>query len=260
MTREQDTAHHDIALRLADAADEVEVGIAPYQAVIRGGRRRKARRWVVGAVAALVIAGSAGSLASAMVEGREEARPAVQQKTADQRHVYVPQRTELGAFEVEVWGAPLSKSEAREQKERMIEAGVWEARQADPVPELGVAWYVVVAAGAGDGTGQRKPLMSGFADEDGLGSDGMGFQSGEMTVNGRPVIVGHVGLRVKRVVYEYDDTEGGNAKTVETPLTRVAGVKDQWFTMGLDHLTGNDRLVAIRLYDAQGKARTVKTD
>ncbi|MFB7508308.1 hypothetical protein ACFC0P_33555, partial [Streptomyces broussonetiae] len=44
----------DIALLLADAADEVEIGIAPVQAVIRGGRRRRARRWAVAAATALV--------------------------------------------------------------------------------------------------------------------------------------------------------------------------------------------------------------
>ncbi|MFD0445221.1 hypothetical protein ACFQ10_26725 [Streptomyces indonesiensis] len=47
---------HDIALLLADAADEVKIGIAPAQALIRGGRRRKARRWAVVATTTLVVA------------------------------------------------------------------------------------------------------------------------------------------------------------------------------------------------------------
>lgn len=55
----------DIAFLLAEAADEVEIGTAPYQAVLRGGRRRKARRWATAAAAALVIAGSTGTLALA---------------------------------------------------------------------------------------------------------------------------------------------------------------------------------------------------
>ncbi|MDG4864788.1 hypothetical protein P8605_42235, partial [Streptomyces sp. T-3] len=59
-------AERDIALLLADAADGVEPGIAPFQAVVRGGKRRRARRrWAIGAAAALVIAGSTGSLALA---------------------------------------------------------------------------------------------------------------------------------------------------------------------------------------------------
>ena len=62
-----DEAHADIALLLADAADEVEVGAAPYQAVVRGGRRRKTRRWAVAAVAAAVIAGSTGTTLALVV-------------------------------------------------------------------------------------------------------------------------------------------------------------------------------------------------
>ncbi|CAM5602706.1 hypothetical protein SGLAM104S_07066 [Streptomyces glaucescens] len=44
---EHDMSHTDIAFLLAEAADEVEIGIAPYQSVLRGGRRRRARRWAV---------------------------------------------------------------------------------------------------------------------------------------------------------------------------------------------------------------------
>ncbi|MFF4057778.1 hypothetical protein ACFYZ8_04525 [Streptomyces sp. NPDC001668] len=59
----------DIALLLADAADEVEIGIAPYQEVLRGGRRRRARRWAVAAATALVLAGSSATLAVAGLPG-----------------------------------------------------------------------------------------------------------------------------------------------------------------------------------------------
>ncbi|MEY2247638.1 hypothetical protein AB8A21_32650, partial [Streptomyces sp. BF23-18] len=41
----------DIAVLLARAADEVEIGAAPCQAVVRGGRRRRARRWATVAAA-----------------------------------------------------------------------------------------------------------------------------------------------------------------------------------------------------------------
>ncbi|MFE1883115.1 hypothetical protein ACFW7O_26195, partial [Streptomyces diastatochromogenes] len=61
--RNHDMSQTDIALLLADAADEVEIGIAPVQAVIRGGRRRRARRWAVATVTALVVAGATGALA-----------------------------------------------------------------------------------------------------------------------------------------------------------------------------------------------------
>ncbi|MFC8359626.1 hypothetical protein ACFUIY_07080 [Streptomyces griseorubiginosus] len=72
---DRETNHHmsdsDIALLLADAADEVEIGIAPYDAVIRGGRRRRARRWAVAAATALVLAGSSATLAAAGLPGRD---------------------------------------------------------------------------------------------------------------------------------------------------------------------------------------------
>jgi hypothetical protein len=67
--RNHDMSDSDIALLLADAADEVEIGIAPYDAVIRGGRRRRARRWAVAAATALVLAGSSATLAVAGLPG-----------------------------------------------------------------------------------------------------------------------------------------------------------------------------------------------
>lgn len=73
MSADREKDHHmsdsDIALLLADAADEVEIGIAPYDAVIRGGRRRRARRWAVAAATALVLAGSSATLAAAGLPG-----------------------------------------------------------------------------------------------------------------------------------------------------------------------------------------------
>lgn len=67
--RNHDMSDSDIALLLADATDEVEIGIAPYEAVIRGGRRRRARRWAVAAATALVLAGSSATLAVAGLPG-----------------------------------------------------------------------------------------------------------------------------------------------------------------------------------------------
>ncbi|MFF1306261.1 hypothetical protein [Streptomyces sp. NPDC058307] len=67
--KSHDMSDSDIALLLADAADEVEIGIAPYQAVLRGGRRRRARRWAVATATALVLAGSSATLAVAGLPG-----------------------------------------------------------------------------------------------------------------------------------------------------------------------------------------------
>ncbi|WP_406478400.1 hypothetical protein [Streptomyces sp. NBC_01615] len=125
--------HRDIALLLAEAADEVEIGIAPYQAVVRGGRRRKARRWAVAAAAALVIAGSTGTLALAGVtggDGKQVAPAATRPPTAEQRHVYAPQRTTLASARengkdwsvtLDVWGAPKNEAEAERQHAAMDE-------------------------------------------------------------------------------------------------------------------------------------------
>ena len=63
----------DIALLLADATGEVEIGIAPYQAVVRGGRRRKARRWTVAAAAAAVIVGAVANPATTNPVTRDNA-------------------------------------------------------------------------------------------------------------------------------------------------------------------------------------------
>ncbi|MGA5037938.1 hypothetical protein ACPCA8_12860 [Streptomyces capoamus] len=132
-----DMTQADIALLLAEAADEVEIGIAPVQAVIRGGRRRKARRWAVAATTALVLAGSTGAtLALGGLPGERAAREtpmASRQATAEERHVYAPQRTELARGTdhgkawrvwVEVWGPPRDLREAGGQFDAMKRVGL----------------------------------------------------------------------------------------------------------------------------------------
>ncbi|MCN9243572.1 hypothetical protein NGF19_22750 [Streptomyces sp. RY43-2] len=130
-----DMTHKDIALLLADAADEVEIGIAPYQAVIRGGRRRRARRLAVAAATALVLCGSTGAtLALAGLPGGDGDRvaPVATRPTApvspEERHVYAPQRTTLATgtdqgrtwqVYIDVWGVPRDESEARRQLDAM---------------------------------------------------------------------------------------------------------------------------------------------
>src|SRR5881409_292052 len=80
MSADRETNHDmtntDIALLLAEAADGVEIGIAPTQAVIRGGRRRRARRWAVAAGAALAIVGTTGTVALAGLPGGDGHRVA----------------------------------------------------------------------------------------------------------------------------------------------------------------------------------------
>ncbi|MCX4424578.1 hypothetical protein [Streptomyces mirabilis] len=131
-----DMTHRDIAFLLADAADEAEIGIAPYQAVVRGGRRRKARRWALAAAAALVIAGSTGTLALAGVTGgdaRKVAPAATRPPVGDERYVYEPQRSDLARgtehgkkwkVVIDVWGAPRNKAEAQGQLDALTGSGL----------------------------------------------------------------------------------------------------------------------------------------
>ncbi|WP_245238252.1 hypothetical protein [Streptomyces roseochromogenus] len=126
----------DIALLLADAADEVEIGIAPVEAVIRGGRRRRARRWAVATVTALVLAGSTGAtLAVTGLPGHTDGHTTVATgpTTPEARHVSVPQVTELARgtdhgnswrVVVSVWGAPQDESEAAVQLAAMRKYGI----------------------------------------------------------------------------------------------------------------------------------------
>ncbi|MER5398645.1 hypothetical protein [Streptomyces sp. NPDC002599] len=125
----------DISFLLAEAADGVEIGTAPYQAVLRGGRLRRARRWATAAAVALVVAGSTGTLALTGGTGDDArgVRPAATSpSTPEKRHVYAPQRTVLArgtdrgkgwSVLIEVWGAPRNEAEARTQWARMGEYG-----------------------------------------------------------------------------------------------------------------------------------------
>ncbi|MER6539634.1 hypothetical protein ABT215_38815 [Streptomyces sp900105755] len=130
-----DMTQTDITLLLADAADEVEIGIAPVQAVMRGGRRRRARRWAAAAATAVaVLAGSAGAtLAVTGLPGEHRTQVAAHPASAEARHVYDPQWTTVsrGTYEgrewnvsVQVWGAPHNEAEADRQFDAMDARGI----------------------------------------------------------------------------------------------------------------------------------------
>jgi hypothetical protein len=128
-----DMTDRDIALLLADAADGVEIGIAPTQAVIRGGRRRRARRWAVATAVALAIVGSTGTIALAGLPGGDGQRVgpvATQPPTTGVRDVFAPHRTVLASGTeagkdwqvfVDVWEAPRDETEAQDQMKAMTE-------------------------------------------------------------------------------------------------------------------------------------------
>lgn len=148
-----DMTHTDIAFLLADAADEVEIGIAPVEAVVRGGRRRRARRWAVATATALVLAGSTGAtLAVTGLPGHTDRNAVVVAKpsTPEARHVYAPQVTEVAhgtdhgtswRVVVSVWGAPRDKAEAAGQLAAMRRYGLERAVLPDGRHLVGMTSY-----------------------------------------------------------------------------------------------------------------------
>ncbi|MFI1027058.1 hypothetical protein [Streptomyces sp. NPDC020951] len=126
---------HDIAVLLAEAADEVEIGIAPTQALIRGGRRRRARRWAVATATALVVAGSTGALAAGGLPGGggERVTPAATQSAATGTASLRPTTsitlwagTDGGKewqVTLDVWPAPADVRDARAMMNAMEEYG-----------------------------------------------------------------------------------------------------------------------------------------
>ncbi|WP_079054111.1 hypothetical protein [Streptomyces graminilatus] len=169
-----DGAHSDITFLLAGAADGVEIGIAPYQAVVRGGRRRRARRWAVASAAALVIAGSTGTLALAGIgDGKAggTTQTAIRPPTAEERNVYAPLRTTLAMGEdrgkewwvtVDIWGAPKNEVEAARQFQAMTERGQSPADARIPKDLVGRGSFFV---DRGYGDTETTPVMLGGIDK-----------------------------------------------------------------------------------------------
>lgn len=161
---DQDMTHRDIALLLADVADGVDVGIAPTQAVIRGGRRRRARRWAVAAAAALAIVGTTGTVALAGLPGGDggRAEPAATRSSAPSPDAFhaEPRRTELASGTedgkdwqvfVDMWDAPRDKAQAEAQLTAMGEyKGEWPASVRTAADLVGKRTYFVQRSYQGD--------------------------------------------------------------------------------------------------------------
>ncbi|MEV7191412.1 hypothetical protein AB0N81_06335 [Streptomyces sp. NPDC093510] len=267
MTRDQDpaqldtAAHSDITQRLADVADAVETGTVPFEAVLRGGRRRKTRRWVISALAAVTFAGSTGSLALAVVDGKDQTRAASRGDSVRDRHVYTPQFTPLteirdssgtrvARVELQMWGAPRDDEEARGQKKAMTEAGLWDERTTDPVPNFHQPWFAVVVRA----DGKEKVASFGLQDKKPGGDDGMGFASVEFEVKGRELTVGHVGPKTDRLEFEYENG------TTEPELRKAAGSAYLWFTRQQPEPSPKGKLVSVHLYDGDEVVTVVQED
>ncbi|MFK0021581.1 hypothetical protein [Streptomyces sp. NPDC090798] len=250
-----DMTHRDIAFLLADAADEAEIGIAPYQAVVRGGRRRKARRWALAAAAALVIAGSTGTLALAGVtdgDARRVAPAATRPTTGEERHVYEPQRTMLAKGDdggngwevtIDVWGASKNGSEAQRQWTAMKDYGGTPMGARDAKELVGKAWYFVHAR-VGDRTSM---VMTGQFDK-GDSLSGAEFEAGAIRMpsseSARPgasnrLVIGDVAPTARQVTCTWNDgtktevpraPEGAGFGPDSKPYIRpVKGSQPNWF-------------------------------
>ncbi|MEU0208832.1 hypothetical protein [Streptomyces canus] len=164
MSTNRETSHDmsdsDIAVLLADAADEVEIGIAPYQAVLRGGRRRRARRWAVAAATALVLAGSSATLAVAGLPGGDGGQVATQPLVpvdADPSrvlHTTLATGTDQGSkwrVLIDVWSAPRDEKQAEAQRAAMALRGETPPDAHDASDLIGKITYFVYR-GYGDRT------------------------------------------------------------------------------------------------------------
>ncbi|MGN9759712.1 hypothetical protein [Streptomyces sp. SD31] len=247
-----DMTHTDIALLLADAADEVEIGIAPYQAVIRGGRRRRARRWAVATATALVLVGSAGTLAVAGMPGGDGSRGshvATQPPSAEDRHVYVPQRSTIATgndhgkewwVTIDVWGAPRNAAEAQDQWEAMATYGG--DRPVDRPSDLIGKKAFFVARTYGAGAEPQITMLDVFTKDDGSMS-GRDIETAALPLDPdsegpNRLVIGQVGKTARTVTCTWQDgtmtdvrrvPAGYDINTDDQVIRPVDGSPVNWF-------------------------------
>lgn len=242
MSADRETNHDmtdtDIALLLADAADEVEIGIAPYQAVMRGGRRRRARRWAVAAATAVALVGSASTLAVAGLpggDGGRGARVATQAPTGEERHLYEPQLTELARgtdhgkawrVVISVWGPPRDRAEARRQLAAMAEYGI-EAAARPELSELVGKTSFFVSLHHGD-SHPRALIFETFTSWDPMSGRDIVFAALPLKQDGTPgpsrLAVG----RVAKTAQQVECTWSNDTTSVDRPKA-AAGSPLKWF-------------------------------
>ncbi|WP_330457574.1 hypothetical protein OIB37_12040 [Streptomyces sp. NBC_00820] len=208
----------DIALLLADAADEVEIGIAPVQAVMRAGRRRKARRWAVGAATALVLAGSTGvTLALAGLPGDGGAVTATRPASPEARHVYEPRVTLLArgadhgkawTVDLQVWGAPRDEREADRQFDAMKSSGLEPADATKPAELIGKMSYFAIQS-YGDGQSRTVMFNSVEKQERFAGTDltdaAVSLEPGAGAKGSYQLVIGQVAKTAREVTCNWKD-------------------------------------------------------
>ncbi|MFG3087854.1 hypothetical protein ACGFZG_19805 [Streptomyces antibioticus] len=226
-----DMTRHDIALLLADAADEVEIGIAPTQALIRGGRRRKARRWAVAAAAALVVAGSTGALAVTGLSGDEDRTlPAVLPTVPETPNAVEPQGGILATgtdegrrwtVSIDSWRAPKDTADARSALDAMAGYGDYPAdvrTEADLVGKI--AYFVYHTTNNAVGEDSRSTLIAQNLVPEGDTLSGTDVEAAAVPLfpedGSQRLVVGHVAKTAQQVTCSWKD---GTTTTVERAVS-----------------------------------------
>ncbi|MET7487287.1 hypothetical protein [Streptomyces sp. NPDC005538] len=247
----------DIAFLLAEAADEVEIGIAPYQAVIRGGRRRRARRWALATAAALVITGTSGTLALAGLRDGSggEVTPAVTQQqtpplTPEERNVYSPIESMIGtgsasggvkewSVSVDEWGAPRNDGEAQVQFQAMRTYGEVPVEVTKASQLIGKSSFFVRRT-VGDGnpvvitqnTIDPKDTMAG------TDLDSVALSLDPKHTTPQRLVIGRVAKTAQEVTCTWKDgsstvvhrvAEGADVNSDESAIRPVDGSTSNWF-------------------------------
>ncbi|MFB7335946.1 hypothetical protein ACFC00_30580 [Streptomyces adustus] len=253
MSADRETNHHmtnhDIALMLAEAADEVEIGTAPTEAVVRGGRRRRARRWALATATALVVAGTAGTLALAGTPGGGRVAPAVTAPSQPTPPGLLGYRTVLAhgtdqgrpwKVYVDVWAAPRDAAQAQAQLSEMVRHGEMpvDARTASDLVGK-TSFFVYRNSQAENSWSMHKSADAGDVQAgDDLESAAMPLEPGSK--GPQRLVVGRVAKTARQVTCTWKDgtsTVVGRAAADsgdETPAGEFAirsaqGSPDSWF-------------------------------
>lgn len=252
MGAEREASHDmtdtDIALLLADAADGVEIGIAPTQAVIRGGRRRRARRWAVAAGAALALAGTTGAVALTGLPGGDGGRvtPAVTH-SPEQVSISEPHRTDLASgvedgkdweVSIDVWDAPRTKADAEAQLAVMGDyRGDWPASVRTATDLVGKTTYFVHRVYQGD---DSVVIENSVPERFTTVSTQIGLTGMGLTPSAKPLrlVIGQVGKSAEEVTCFWKDGTStvlhrvsgrGDNGDLKQGIRTVEGSQDRWF-------------------------------
>ncbi|MET7472754.1 hypothetical protein ABZT17_00115 [Streptomyces sp. NPDC005648] len=246
-----DMTDRDIALLLAEAADGVEIGIAPTQAVIRGGRRRRTRRWAIGAAVALALAGSTGTLAAAGLthgDGRGPAQVATRPPAPKPRHVNQPWTSTLALgtehdkqweVDLQVWDAPRNRTEAEAQYAAMALFGLSPADASQASDLIGRTSYFVSRI-YGDADKPKTVLFDTVRHWDAMAGKDIEAGAVPLTGNTGPqrLVIGQVAKTAREVTCRWKDgtstvvrltTDPGSVNMGDMTIRPADGSPVNWF-------------------------------